>query len=245
MKISLQQATFLAFNFKVNLIALYTTIKFNWFLSYTAPSPSSVVIIPPSHTIFTGQSFHISCIVHLLPTVDIPVSVNVVWNGPVQNCTSPALMTETPTEYSSSAMFVSDVQSETISFQCTASVDSDSPFITESESTSANKSIFVVGRPSQPIGLNASAGSTFINLTWNRTEKDIVHGYELQYDYSIKECQNNTGMMMITQISNTTNSHTLEHLEEDSEFNISLIAFNPAGRSEPATLMATTLPSGK
>ena len=196
--------------------------------------------------IFTGYAFSMACTVTLPSTVDIPVNVDVEWSEPVEatlNSTSLVMM-ESPNEYVRTALFVSDVQSETISFQCTASVSSNSSFITASENKVANGSIFIIGRPSQPIGLNASVGSTFINLTWSRRENDTVHGYELLYDYSINECQNNTGMMTITQISNTTNSLNLEHLEEDSEFNISLIAFNPAGRSEPATIMATTSPSG-
>ena len=196
--------------------------------------------------IFTGYAFSIACLVTLPSTVDIPVNMDVEWSEPVEatlNSTSLVMM-ESPNEYIRTALFVSDVQSETISFQCTASVSSNSSFITASENKVANGSIFVIGRPSQPIELNASIGSTFINITWSRRENDTVHGYELQYEYSINECQNNTGIMTITQISNTDNSHTLEDLEADSEFNISLIAFNPAGRSEPATLMGTTLPSG-
>ena len=196
--------------------------------------------------IFTGYAFSMACTVTLPSTVDIPVNVDAEWSEPIGatlNSTSLVMM-ENPNEYIRTALFVSHVQSESVSFQCTANVNSNSSFITASENKVTNGSIFVTGRPSQPIELNASVGSTFINITWSRRENDIVHGYELLYDYSIKECQNNTGMMTITQISNTTNSLTLKHLEEDSEFNITLIAFNPAGRSEPATVMATTSPSG-
>ena len=193
--------------------------------------------------IFTGHIFSISCIMKLPPTVDIPVTVNIVWSEPIQNYTSPAPTMENSNEYSSTATFVSDVEWESVNFQCEANLSSDSPFITASESRAANVSVFVVGRPSQPTGLNTSVGSTNVEITWSTGDGDIVYGYELQYDYHIRQCPRNTSGMMIN-ISNSTNSHTLEHLEEDSEFNISLTAFNPAGKSEPANVVATTLPSG-
>ena len=203
-----------------------------------------MITVPPN-IIFTGYKFIISCIVNLPSTVDIQVAVNIVWSELIQNYSSSVLTMESSNEYSSTAMFVSDLEWESISFQCTASVDSDSPFITASESRAANVSVLVVGRPSQPTGLSTSVGSTNVEIAWSTRDGDIVYGYELQYDYHIRQCPSNTpGMMRRIDISNSTNSYTLEHLEEDSEFNISLTAFNPAGRSEPANLMATTLTSG-
>ena len=213
---------------------------------YTAPSPSSVVLMSLSDLIFAGNVFSVACKINLPSTVDISVNVDAEWSEPIEatlNSTSSVMMRNT-NEYVSIADIISDVQSEIISFQCVASVDSNSSFITASEGRAANRSVFVVGRPSQPIGLNASVGATFVNITWSIRDGDVVYGYELQYNYHIRQCPNNIGMMNSIEISSSANSHTLEHLEEDSEFNISLIAFNPAGRSEPATITATTLPSG-
>ena len=237
-------ATYLIFNFKV-VKSHYNSLLII-LLVHTAPSPASATIIMPPNVIYTGHMFSISCIVNLPPTVDIPVTVNIVWSEPIQNYTSPAPTMENSNEYSSTAMFVSDVEWEFVSFQCETNVDSDSPFITASErSRAANVSVFVVGRPSQPTGLNTSVSSTNVELTWSTRDNDIVYGYELQYDYHIRQCPSNTpGMMRSINIGNDINSYTLEELEEDSEFNISLTAFNPAGRSEPANLVATTLPSG-
>ena len=203
-----------------------------------------MITMPPS-IIFAGNMFHISCIVNLPSTVDIPVTVNIAWSEPIQNYTSPALTTESPTEYSSIATFISDVQSELVGFHCTANVSSMSPFVITSESEDANISIFVVGRPSQPTSLKtAYVNASFIAITWNASDGDIVYGYELEYDYHIRQCPDNTGMMKTINISSNTNSYNLGDLQEDSEFNISLFAFNPAGESEPATITATTSTSG-
>ena len=198
--------------------------------------------------IFAGIEFSVACRVSLLPTVDIAVNVNIKWSEPAGatlNYTSP-MMTDNPNEYISIADVVSNVQSERISFQCVASVSSNSSFITRSESTATNVSVFVVGRPSQPTGLTTSVGSTNVEIIWSTGDGDVIHGYELEYNYQIRQCPINTGMMSssINNISNSSNSYTLENLEEDTEFNISLTAFNRAGKSEPANLVATTLPSG-
>ena len=213
---------------------------------YTAPSPSSVVLMSLTDDLFAGNAFNVTCKVYLPPTVDISVDVHVIWTESEPSfmiISELSVMMENTNEYVSIADVVSYIQSERISFQCAASVDSSSPFIIASEPRAANGSVFVVGSPSQPIRLNTSVGPIFVNITWSIRGGDIVYGYELQYNYHIRQCPN-IGMMNSIQITNKTNYHTLEHLEEDSEFNISLIAFNPAGRSEPATIMATTLPSG-
>ena len=205
-----------------------------------------MITMPPS-IIFAGNVFHISCIVNLPSTVNIPVTVNIAWSEPIQNYTSPEFMTENSqtNEYSSIATFISDVQSEFVCFHCTANVGSMSPFITTSESEAANISIFVVGKPSQPTSLKISyVNTSIIAITWNTSDGDIVYGYELEYDYHIRQCPDNTGMTKTINVSNNTNSYTLQDLEEDSEFNISLIAFNPAGESEPVIITATTSTSG-
>ena len=214
---------------------------------YAAPPPSSVMLMSLTDNIFAGIEFSVACIVSLPPTVDIPVNVNIEWSEPAGATLNymSLMTTDNQNEYTSVADVVSNVQSEQISFQCAASLDSDSPFITASESRAANVSVFVVGRSSQPNGLNISIGSTNVEITWSTRDSDIVYGYELQYNYHIRQCPINAGMMLSSiNISNSTNSYTLEDLEEDSELNISLIAFNPAGRSEPANLVATTLSSG-
>ena len=215
---------------------------------YTAPSPSSVVLMSLTDDIFARNAFSMACKIYLPSTVDIPVNVDAEWSHgePVEatlNFTSPMMM-ENTNEYVSISDLVSDVQSERISFQCTASVSSNSSFITPSESKTANVSVFVVGRPSQPNGLDASAGATFISITWSKRANDVVHEYELHYSYHIRECQDYSRIMKRTIIGNSTQNYTLMNLEEDSEFNISLTASNPAGESEPGTITTTTLPSG-
>ena len=87
------------------------------------------------------------------------------------------------------------------------------------------------------------AGSTFINITWIKNEKDNVHGYELQYNYSIRECQSNSDVLNIS-FDGTFNSYTLLDVEAYSDYTVSLVAINPAGKSEATTVMTTTLQSG-
>ena len=214
---------------------------------YTASPPSAVMLMSPTGDIFAENEFSVACIVSLPPTVDIAVNVNIEWSEPAGatlNYTSP-MTTKSTNKYVSIADVVSNVQSKRISFQCAASVDSVSPFIRAGDSRAANMSVLVVGRPSQPTGLNTSVGSANVEIIWSTGDGDIVYGYELQYGYHIRQCPSNTpGMMRSINIANSTTSYTLEHLEEDSEFNISLTAFNPAGRSEPASVVATTLTSG-
>ena len=204
------------------------------------------MLVSPTGDIFAGNAFTVDCIVNLPPTVDIPVIVDVVWNEPPGtslNFTS-AVMMNNLNEYISIADVVSNIQSETINFQCMARVDSDSPYITASEIKDANVSVLVIGRPSRPNELTTSSDSTFINITWTNGANSVVHEYELHYSYHIRECQDNSVIMDSTRIDNSTKSYTLTNLEEDSKFNISLIASNPAGESEPATITATTSTAG-
>ena len=83
---------------------------------------------------------------------------------------------------------------------------------------------------------------TSIVITW---KEDIVHGYELQYSYNIRGCpESNSDIMKISIDDGKINSYTLHKVEEDSDFTISLVAINPAGRSIAATEMVTTLQAG-
>ena len=101
-----------------------------------------------------------------------------------------------------------------------------------------------VGRPSQPIRMQISPDSTFINITWAKNNSDIVYGYEIQYNYSIRECQSNSDDINIIINDGKINRYTLYDVQENSDFTISLVAINPAGRSRAATKTTTTLQAG-
>ena len=89
------------------------------------------------------------------------------------------------------------------------------------------------------------ANSTSIIVSWSINKEDIVFTYELQYSYIIRECQRSSGITNVT-FAGPANSYIIDNLEEDSDFNISLFAINPAGRSEAASINSvTTLQSGK
>ena len=92
--------------------------------------------------------------------------------------------------------------------------------------------------------MQISPDSTSINITWTTKDIDIVHGYEIQYNYSIRECQSNSEVMNVLINDGNVNGYTLYDVEEDSDFTISLIAINPAGKSRATTETATTLQAG-
>ena len=83
-----------------------------------------------------------------------------------------------------------------------------------------------------------------MHISWISNEKDVIHSYILQYSYSIRECESTSDVFDIS-IHGYNRSYILNQLEEDSVFNISLVAINPAGRSEAATIVVTTLNAGE
>ena len=102
---------------------------------------------------------------------------------------------------------------------------------------------FSVGKPSQPNNLTAVADSTTVTVSWSTNFNDSIYDYTLQYNYTIRECQNRSFNMSIT-IDSHSNNYTLTNLEEDSDLTISLLASNPAGSSEEVVVNTATLQSG-
>ena len=99
----------------------------------TVPFPTSVVVTPPSDTIYAGVSFNLTCTVNLSPTVDDLVTVNIVWTEPNEATLTPTYATmENLTQYINIAMFISDLEADGAEYQCTAEVSSNSSFVTKS-----------------------------------------------------------------------------------------------------------------
>ena len=103
---------------------------------------------------------------------------------------------------------------------------------------------------SQPSITNQSFESNIITIYWK--QNDAVESYRIQYNFTIRQCANE----MATQITNDElnniterNNYTIHNaaslpVEEDSNYNISLIAVNSDVRSPAAIIMNTTKEAG-
>ena len=83
-----------------------------------------------------GSNVTLTCIVELSPAVDVPVTVNTVWSGPPgfgTTNTAQTVMGSNAT-YISTAMVSSFNRKKSGDYTCTATVISESPYITNSSS---------------------------------------------------------------------------------------------------------------
>ena len=101
-----------------------------------------------------------------------------------------------------------------------------------------------MGKPSRPNSLTAVADSTTVTVLWSTNVNDSIYNYTLQYNYTIRECQNSSPNLSIS-FDSHSNYYTLANLEEDSDLTISLFVVNPAGSSEGTVVNTATLQSGK
>ena len=91
--------------------------------------------------------------------------------------------------------------------------------------------------------------ATSITVTWEHPG-GLLDSYELAYRYFINECGNNIGDPPVTMtLSSSQNNYTIENgpstpVEEDSDYSISLVAINSAGRSSSARVLVTTPEAG-
>ena len=106
----------------------------------------------------------------------------------------------------------------------------------------------LVDLPAVPLIKNISAGSTYIIITWENNLSSALHWYELEYNFTIRDCKNYTSEGNEVINGNLT-SYTLRNssetpVEEDSACNIFLTAVNSDGRSEASTIQISTLGAG-
>jgi small nuclear ribonucleoprotein (snRNP)-like protein len=108
--------------------------------------------------------------------------------------------------------------------------------------------IILVDLPAVPLITNVSAGSTYITITWEKELSGALHWYELEYNFTIRDCKNYTGEgkeVISGHLSNYTLRNSSETpVEEDSIYNIFLTAVNSDGRSEANVTEITTLKNG-
>ena len=79
--------------------------------------------------------------------------------------------------------------------------------------------------------------------------RDVL-GYEIQYNFTIRECQESSEIFWNITINNSSlRNYTLVNstdtpVEEDSDYFIMLTAVNSDGKNEPTTIETTTLAAG-
>ena len=120
--------------------------------------------------------------------------------------------------------------------------------------SSYNSARFVDPLPS-PTTLLVSPTSppTSITLIWEQPEgADAVNGYEINYSYQVIECARDGDTRPFPTVTVTLNNGSLRHytitnsqyyttpVEEDSQYTISITAFNSVGLSGPSNMAFTT-----
>ena len=107
------------------------------------------------------------------------------------------------------------------------------------------------GVPSVPVNFVGSAATpTSITLTWEQLGEPDVDRYEINYRYIINECSVIDPLVSTTLSNSSQRSYTIENgadtpVEEDSDYQISLIAINGVGSSPEARIQITTPEAGK
>ena len=84
--------------------------------------------------------------------------------------------------------------------------------------------------------------STSITLTWTQPEGEVVDSYEVSFSYQVP-CSgfNHTNT---TTVEGTTRRYTLTGLQEFSNYTVTVMAVNGAGRSEESSESIVTMADG-
>ena len=102
---------------------------------------------------------------------------------------------------------------------------------------------FPVLLPSAPTIIMAGSHSlTSINLTWTQPEGEVVDSYEVSFSYQ-GPCSgfNHTNT---TTVDGTIRQYTLTGLQEFSNYTVTVVAVNDAGRSEGRSVNIVTMAEG-
>ena len=110
--------------------------------------------------------------------------------------------------------------------------------------------IYIVDLPATPTINEVSSESTSITITWEQDLSSDVFGYEIQYNFTIRECQDDSRNVWNVIISDgSLRNYTLVNstdtpVEEDSDYFIMFTALNSDGKSEPVAIEIDTLAAG-
>ena len=98
--------------------------------------------------------------------------------------------------------------------------------------------------PASPTAFSSSSPDpTTITLTWTQPAGEVVHQYLITYSFRENDCAFADGNIQVF-ANGSSRTHTLTGVEENSDYNISIIARNTAGDSPPAETMETTAVAG-
>ena len=93
--------------------------------------------------------------------------------------------------------------------------------------------------------------ATSISLTWDQPQgsADAVDSYEINYSFTVNNCPDLGKISRDSIDAGSMTTYTLTDspdtpVEEDSEYTISVTAFNSAGRSEAASVTPSTPRAG-
>ena len=94
--------------------------------------------------------------------------------------------------------------------------------------------------PSAPTNVIGSALNTSVTIMWSQSSMDVVTGYNVRYTAS-------GGCSDAPPGSRTASGspYTLSNLEENTSYQINIVASNIGGMSSPATYTTTTLSTGE
>ena len=87
-----------------------------------------------------------------------------------------------------------------------------------------------------------SLSPTSIKLNWTQQEGEVVDSYEVSFSYQ-GPCSgfNHTNT---TTVDGTSRQHTLTGLQEFSNYTVTVVAVNGAGRSEKSSESVVTMSNG-
>ena len=217
-----------------------------------------MTVTAPMGTIIAGSSPNLTCTVELSPAVDVPITVDTVWTGPVGTTvtpTNPVMMNLS--RYIIMAMIDVAVNGN---YTCQATISLSSPTAT-SEMTSGMTTV-AVGRddyacimydnvkavsisllvplPSPTNLVVTEALATAITIRWDQMEgADAVEGYKISYSFIITECTGGEGVFPLIPVTlndgslrmYTITNTTDTPVEEHSMYTIVIMAVNSVGES--------------
>ena len=111
----------------------------------------------------------------------------------------------------------------------------------------------IVDLPATPTITDISPESSSITITWEQDLSSDVLWYEIQYNFTIRECLDNTwnawNIWNVTINNGSLRNYTLVNstvtpVEEDSDYFIMLTAVNSDGKSEPTVIETSTSAAG-
>lgn len=92
--------------------------------------------------------------------------------------------------------------------------------------------------PDVPTLQLAHAKPTSVTITWTQSQADIVDNYVINY-YESVGCGDN--LRSSASVSAAKNNYTLNGLDEDTTYGVTIAAVNGAGFSTSAVLVVTTV----